>query len=149
MNAAEHFEAGRLQEAIAAQKRGRSATTGRSEPARLPGRVALFRGRPDCADRQLDAIVQLNPQLAVGISLFRQLVRAEQARDQFYSAGRLPEFLDGPTAVLRLHLEASIWLREGKPAEAVRLLAEAEEQRVKVAGVCHRPAVPARAIWTI
>ena len=38
--------------------------------------------------------------------------------------------------MLQLHLEASICLREGKAAEAAALLAQAEEQRVKVTGTC-------------
>jgi type VI secretion system protein ImpE len=37
---------------------------------------------------------------------------------------------------LKLHLEASILLREGKPQEAARLLDEAEQQRPCVSGVC-------------
>src|SRR5262249_39127239 len=38
---------------------------------------------------------------------------------------------------LRLYLEASIRLREGKPAEAAGLLEQAEEKRPKPAGVCN------------
>jgi type VI secretion system protein ImpE len=71
-----------------------------------------------------------------GVSLFRQLVRAEQARQEFYNDGRLPEFLGGPTPLLRLHLEASVLLREGKSRDAADLLIQAEEQRPKVPGTC-------------
>src|SRR5262249_5715563 len=72
----------------------------------------------------------------LGVSLWRQLIRAEQARQQFYSDGRLPEFLGDPTPALRLSLEASIRLREKQPAEAAKLLAEADAARPDVAGTC-------------
>src|SRR5262249_5809527 len=68
---------------------------------------------------------------------FRQLLRAEQARQQFYTEGRLPEFLGEPTPVLKLHLQASIQIRDGQPQEANRLLQQAEEQRPRPAGGCN------------
>ena len=43
-----------------------------------------------------------------------------QARRQFFSEGRLPEVLEGSTPVLRLHLEASVQLRDGDEEEAKR-----------------------------
>src|SRR5262249_35872991 len=63
------------------------------------GRLAellCMAGNIDRADTILDAIVSLDAGAAVGVALFRQLVRAEQARQQFYSEGRLPEFLRRP-----------------------------------------------------
>jgi type VI secretion system protein ImpE len=44
--------------------------------------------------------------------------------------------LELPDPHLKLHLEASILLREGKPKEAAALLEQAEELRPSVAGVC-------------
>jgi type VI secretion system protein ImpE len=64
------------------------------------------------------------------------LIRAEQARQQFFSEGRVPEFLDQPTGELKTRLEASILIREGKTGEAPALLNQAEEQRPKPNGVC-------------
>ena len=58
------------------------------------------------------------------------------ARQQFLDEGRVPEFVADPSPVFRLHLEASIALREGKPAEAAEMLTQAEEQRAKVSGTC-------------
>jgi type VI secretion system protein ImpE len=136
MNAREHYQAGQLKEAIAAQTaevKQHSADAGRRG---FLCELLCFAGDLERADTQLDALSSLDPQAAMGISLFRQLIRAEQARRQFYTDGRLPEFLEQPTPVLRLHLEASIRLREGQPAEAARLLAQAEEQRPKPTGEC-------------
>ena len=42
------------------------------------------------------------------VSMFRQLIRSEQARQQFFQDGRVPEFIDQPTPDLELHLKASM-----------------------------------------
>lgn len=136
LGAKEHLEAGRLQEAIQAMN-----AEVKSHPADVDRRGFLaellcFAGDLERADRQLDVLTEQDPKAAIGIALFRQLVRAELARRQVFAEGRVPEFLDQPSAGLRLHLEASIRLRENDPAEAARLLAEAEEQRIPVRGRC-------------
>jgi type VI secretion system protein ImpE len=136
MNARQHYEAGQLKEAITAQngevKQHPADTSRRGFLAEL----LCFAGELERADLQLDVLTNQDPQAVMGIGLFRQLIRAEQARQQFYTEGRVPELLDQPSPVLRLHLEASIRLREGQAAEAGRLLQQAEEQRPKLSGVC-------------
>jgi type VI secretion system protein ImpE len=62
------------------------------------------------------------------------LIRGEIARQQFFREGRLPEFLSEPSPVLRLHLDASIAIRDNQPQEATELLAQAEAQRTQVPG---------------
>jgi len=136
MNAKEHFEAGNLKDAITA-----AADEVKKNPTDMSRRtlyceLVCLSGDMERADKQLDLLGHQDPQLMVGVSLFRQLVRAEQARQEFYNDGRLPEFLAPPSPHLRLHLEASILLREGKPRDAADLLVQAEEQRPKLAGTC-------------
>ena len=134
MSAAEDYEAGRLKEAL------RAATDEvKAKPADVSRRLflselLLFSGELDRADKQLDAVSQQDTKQAVGVALLRQLLRAETARRQFYSEGRLPEFLTQPTPELRLRLEASIRVREGNLKEAARLLGEAEAKRPRVQG---------------
>lgn len=128
------FQAGKLTEAIETL----SAHV-RSKPLDLEARGLLadllcLAGVPQRADAQLDAISHQDPQLAVPVALIRQLVRAETWRQDFHAEGRVPELLDSPPGHLRLHLEASVLIREGKPAEAAAKLAEAEEMRPHVAG---------------
>lgn len=94
-----------------------------------------FAGELDRADAQLDALSHQSPEIALGVSLLRQLVRAETARRQFFAEGRLPEFLDPPPEHVRLALEASIDVREGRPAEAAERLTRAEELRPRTPGV--------------
>jgi type VI secretion system protein ImpE len=136
MNASELYQAGKLQEAITA-----ATTAVKQHPNELSRRGLLaellcFAGDLERADLQLDVMGHQDPQAAMGIGLFRHLVRAEQARRQVYSQGRLPEFLEQPSPLLRIHLEASIHLREGRPAEAVKMLGQAEEQRPRLSGTC-------------
>ena len=134
--AAELYKSGQLAEAVAA-----AGDEVKRHPAEVGKRGFLaellcFAGDFERADKQLDAISEMDPQTAVGISLFRQLIRAEQSRQQFHAEGRLPEFLAPPSPRLQQHLEASIRLREGQPAEAAALLDEAEEQRPMLSGAC-------------
>ncbi|MCI0459861.1 MAG: hypothetical protein L0Z62_23165 [Gemmataceae bacterium] len=136
MKARDLYQAGELQDAIAAilveVKQHPTDTAQRGFLCEL----LCFAGDLERADKQLDTLGMQDPETAVGLSLFRQLVRAEQARQEFYTDGRVPEFLDQPSPVLRLHLEASIRIREGQPKEAAQLLQQAEEKRVRVSGTC-------------
>jgi type VI secretion system protein ImpE len=96
-----------------------------------------FSGELERADNQLDALGHNDPQAMPLIHLFRLLVRAEQARQDFFAQGRMPEFPGAPDAVVRRLLEASIQVRQGALAEAVGLLEQVEEQRPKLAGECN------------
>jgi type VI secretion system protein ImpE len=137
MNPGELFQAGKLDEAIA----GCNELL-KKNPADIPARSLLcellcFAGNLERADSQLETIGKQDPKAAVGVALFRQLIRAEQARQQFFHEGRMPEFMHDPTPVMKLHLQASIMVREGSLAEAAKTLADAEEQRIKPTGECN------------
>jgi type VI secretion system protein ImpE len=134
--ALELYYAGRLGDAIAAV-----TAEVRQKPTDLSARgflceLLLFAGELERVDRQLEVIAQQEPTAMVGVALFRQLIRAEQARQQFFSEGRVPEFLDAPSPAVRLLLQGSICLREKQDEEATRLLAQAEAQRPRLAGMC-------------
>lgn len=136
MTARECYEAGKLDEAIQA-----ALAEVKAAPADSPRRVFLaelscFTGDVERADRQMDLLADVDPKSALGISMFRQLVRAEQARRQCFAEGRVPEFLVEPSDVLKQHLQASIQIREGDSAGAATLLAAAEEARPKISGTC-------------
>lgn len=136
MNAKDHYQAGQLDEAVAAAidevKRKPTDSGTRGFLCELLG----FSGDLERVDKHLDLIGHQDPQVALGVSLFRHLVRAEQARQQFFSEGRVPEFLTQPTPTLSKHLEASIFVREGEPDKAASLLSEAEASRPHVSGTC-------------
>jgi type VI secretion system protein ImpE len=128
------FRAGRLTDAIAAANAAVRAKP--SEPARriLLAELLLFAGNLDRADVVLNACSDLDPTLAVTAAEFRQLVRAETARRQLFSDGRVPEFLGGIEASQRASLAALVARREGNSAESGRLAAEAEAARPHPAG---------------
>jgi type VI secretion system protein ImpE len=136
MTPSELYQSGRLTEAIEA-----ATAEVKKHPADTQRRGILcemlcFGGDFERADKQLEAISLQDPKAAVGVALYRQLIRAETARQQFFAEGRLPEFIDKPSPVLELHLEASICIRAGDAAKAAELLGRTEEQRGKVGGVC-------------
>ncbi len=95
-----------------------------------------FAGEFERADRQLETIAKQDPQSIPGVSLFRQLLRAETARHQHGREGRVPEFVGEISPLLQLHLAASVAVRDGDFAAAVRLLEQAEAQRPHVVGKC-------------
>jgi type VI secretion system protein ImpE len=129
------FRARQLDAAIAA---GNAAV--RRSPGELGARVLLaelllFAGNIERADVILDAAAKADPTAAVVTAEFRQLLRAETARRQLRSEGRVPEFLGEPPPALRAALAAQVALRAGDVAEAGRLAAEAETLRPQVAGM--------------
>jgi type VI secretion system protein ImpE len=134
MNARECFQSGNLAGAIAAATEEVKQHPTQTSPRGLLAELLCFAGDLDRADKHLDAIGHQDPQTMLGISLLRQLVRAELARREFYLQGRLPEFLVQPPAHVRLALDASICVREGKPGEAAAKLAEAEQLRPHLHG---------------
>jgi len=135
-SATDLYKAGKLAEAVAA-----AIDAVKSAPADRPKRFFLaellvFSGDLERADKQLDVLFQPDSPDLPMVTLFRQLIRAETARREFYTQGRLPEFLTQPSECVKLHLEASIHLREGRTAEATAVLAKAEEIRPHAAGTC-------------
>jgi type VI secretion system protein ImpE len=92
-------------------------------------------GNLERADVILNAISDIDPGAAVGCAMFRQLIRAEQARQQFYTEGRLPEFHTKPDGAMELELRAAVALRAGSLEEATSLLAERESIRQTIKAV--------------
>lgn len=136
MNSKECYEAGDLKGAIAAAN-----DEVKNNPTDLSKRGFLiellcFAGELERVDKQLDVLGKQDPDSMIGVAQLRHLIRAEMARQQFYTDGRLPEFLHEPSEAMQLHLKASIAIREGNQEEAAGLLAEAEEKRPKVSGTC-------------
>lgn len=94
-----------------------------------------FQGDIERADRQLEVIVQQQPD-AILVLQFRQLLRAEQQRQETFKQGRAPEFLRDPPEHLRLQLRAVVECRDGDLAAAQSALAQAEQVRPELSGSC-------------
>lgn len=134
MIAKDLYRAGKLTEAVAAMN-----DEVRKNPADTHRRGFLCEllclvGNLERADLQLDTMADQDSQAMPGISLVRQLIRAEQHRRRFYADGSVPEFIGQPSPLLQMHLEASIALRDGNPAGAAEILVRAEEARQPRAG---------------
>ena len=135
-NPSELYQAGRLADAVEAALGAVKSRPTDTTARYLLSELLCLAGDLERADKQLETLLQQSTEAAVRVSLFRQLIRADTARQDFFQRGRLPEFLQEVSPVLRLHLDASIALREGKEHEAAELLARAEDQRVHVSGQC-------------
>ena len=130
----DHFESGQLSEAIEALNAEIKAKPADVAKRNFLAELLCFAGNVERADRMLDIIGDQDPAAAVGIALFRQLLRGELARQEFFSQGRVPELLDGAPAHVELLLRASVAVRDGNLAEAGRLATEAEQARPQVYG---------------
>lgn len=135
--AKELLEEGKLNEAIQAMndevKRNPTDIQRRS----LLAEILCVSGRLDRADAQLEVILQQDSKAALGVALMRQMIRADTARRDFYSAGRLPEFVDVPPPYVQKYIQASIHAREKRLGEAKQLLDQAEAERPRVKGSCN------------
>ncbi|MGH7074978.1 MAG: type VI secretion system accessory protein TagJ, partial [Stellaceae bacterium] len=99
--------------------------------------LLCIEGELERADKQLDIIAQQEANLAPAVVQLRQVIRAEQARQQFLTEGRLPEFLRPPSDHVKLCLEAAVSLRRGSVEKAAELAARAEDLRPHPTGTCN------------
>jgi type VI secretion system protein ImpE len=134
MTAGELFKQGRLTESLTA-----AVEAVKSRPTDVAARYLLaellcFAGEYERADAHLDAVVAQRTELQLNVSLFKQLIRADHARQQFFVEGRPPELLAPADDAMKARLQALVVLREGKQAEAASLLTRAEELRPAAAG---------------
>ncbi|MGL4465284.1 MAG: type VI secretion system accessory protein TagJ [Planctomycetia bacterium] len=134
MTAVASYQAGRLKEAVEAQTAAVKAA-----PMDVGRRVLLFEllafaGDLDRARRQLDALNLQAPEEIVAVNVCRELLDAETARRAVLHKGGEPLFFADPPDHVRLRLEALTALREGRPADAGRLLAEADAAALPRAG---------------
>jgi type VI secretion system protein ImpE len=134
MNAKQMYEAGHLTQAVA-------EVTGivKARPSDTSARTFLFEllcfdGQLDRAEKQLDAIGQLDSKSEWGVQVFHNIVAAERARRRLFSDGLKPQFVLDPPAYIQWHLEAINRIREGNYAEAQSLLDRSESERPETPG---------------
>jgi type VI secretion system protein ImpE len=134
MNAKQQFDSGNLagavEAAVAEVKRNPSDNGRRTFLFEL----LCFAGELERAQRQLDAIAQLDSQSEWAVQVYTNILHAEQARRRFFAAGLRPEFLFDPPAYAQSHLEAANRMSEGRPDEAAEILRRAEAERPETPG---------------
>jgi type VI secretion system protein ImpE len=125
----ELFRAGSLDAAVAAANQAvRKAPTDAGARIVL-AELLVFAGNLERADIVLDAAAAADPSAALVIAEFRQLLRAETARRQFWREGRMPEFLGEPGEMERDLLSAVVSWRDGDAETAARHAETAEAAR--------------------
>src|ERR1700733_7905776 len=125
------FRAGALDAAVTA-----ATQAVRKAPADAGSRILLaemlvFAGNLQRADVVLDAAAAADPTAAVVLAEFRQLLRAEMARRQFWVDGRMPEVLGTPGESERAMLSAILSWRNGDLDDAAQKANQAEALRPK------------------
>jgi type VI secretion system protein ImpE len=135
MSAQELFQAGKLDDAIAAQIQEVKAHPADHARRLLLYELCLFAGDLDRARRQIEAIrYDDDPERDAAVATYRKLLDSEQARRRLFSDGLAPSFLADPPAHLKRRLDAVNRLREGRPAEAAETLSRANAEAASVSG---------------
>jgi type VI secretion system protein ImpE len=128
--AGELFHQGELGSAIEAATAAVKAAPADASHRILLAELLLFTGNLERADILLSAAAQMAPETATVIAAMRQLIRAEIARRQVHTEGRVPDFLGEPDAGLQAALAVFVALRCGdlpvargraEAAEALRM----------------------------
>jgi len=89
--------------------------------------VLCFSGEFERAERQLDVIGHQNEKAGIGVEVYRNLIRAESARQKLFNNGLKPTFLVDPPEYVIHQLNAINYLREGNAVEAKACLARSQE----------------------
>lgn len=92
--------------------------------------LLCINGELEKADKQLDFMVQKNPEFAVGAVNLRHLIRAQQSRVDFYQGKGIPKLFHDANELDTLFLKMHVALLEGSTDEAAQLAQEMESIRV-------------------
>lgn len=87
--------------------------------------LLCFAGEYERAERQLDVIGHQSESAGVGVEVYRQLLKAEKARQCWFADGLKPTFLLDAPSWVQHQLEAGNRLRAQQTAEAKALLQQA------------------------
>jgi type VI secretion system protein ImpE len=128
------FNEGKLQEAIDVSIQRVREKPGDIETRNLLSQFFCFQGDWARADKQLETIAKQDTESMVAVSILRQLIRAENARKQFFLEGRVPEIVSDPTEVIRQHLRAAVAFREQDWPTANEAITLAKEIHQSVSG---------------
>ncbi|MBB1447215.1 virulence protein, SciE type, partial [Pseudoalteromonas sp. SG41-6] len=93
--------------------------------------LLCINGELEKADKQLDFMVQKNPEFAVGAVNLRHLIRAQQSRVDFYQGKGIPKLFHEADELDTLFLKMHMALLEGEIDEAGKLAKEMELLRIE------------------
>lgn len=93
--------------------------------------LLCINGELEKADKQLDFMVQKNPEFAVGAVNLRHLIRAQQSRVDFYQGKGIPKLFHEANELDTLFLKMHVALLEGETSEAASLAQQMEALRLE------------------
>jgi type VI secretion system protein ImpE len=106
--------------------------------------LLILQGALERADTHLKLAADHAPAELIGISQTRWLLRAAEARKNWYENGSLPEFLGQPTERQQMVLRLALAIREKDAATARTLRESLEAAPLPVAGIDGAAATPIR-----
>src|SRR5262245_4196726 len=123
MSVTKSIQAGNLTEAVATATADVKQYPTRPELRLTLAELMCFTGNLDRADTLVEAATKLQKGPAAGLVLFRQLLRGETARQQWYQEGRAPETRAVPTPEFSSAIQTIVEYRAGDRVAAAKLLA--------------------------
>lgn len=133
-SATDLFQAGRLDNAIAAQIQTVKTDPGNEGERLFLFELLVFAGEWDRAARQLDAINYPDPERNANVAAYRALLDAERQRAEVLGSGKRPEFLLDPPADTERRIEAFTYLAQGRQEEAAKILRQIDDEAPPVCG---------------
>ncbi|KAA1156187.1 type VI secretion system accessory protein TagJ [Pseudoalteromonas fuliginea] len=94
--------------------------------------LLCINGELEKADKQLDFMVQKNPEFAVGAVNLRHLIRAQQSRVDFYQGNGIPKLFHDADELDTLFLKMHVALLENEVNEAAELALKMEALRTTI-----------------
>ena len=135
MKAKELLEANQLSAAIAALTQDVKKQPTDTHLRTFLFELLCFAGEYERAERQLDVIGHQNESAGIGVEVYRQLLRADKARQRWFAEGLKPTFLLDPPSWTQHQLEAGNRLRGQQTEEAKALLQQAASESPKLQGI--------------
>lgn len=103
----------------------------KSEQARaLFVELLCINGEFERADAQLNTLINLNPELGLGLAHWRQLIKAAQTRVDVFSLQSKPDLVEQPTANIAAALDRLVAIREQDQARLQQLAVELEAEDI-------------------
>jgi len=125
----EYYKKGMLSEAISELGRELSEKPNDAVKRAFLAELLCISGDLERADAQLDVLVTLEPEKALTIGTWRQLIRAAKTRKEVYNNGRMPDVVDEPTDRIQGLLSMHLSLRESDDKAVSQQTIELENNR--------------------
>lgn len=131
----EYYQQGKLSQAIS--ELGKELTSKPNDAVKRAflAELLCITDDLDRADAQLDILASLEPEKALTIGTWRQLIRAAKTRKEVYEDGRTPDVIDEPTSRIKTLLNTQISLRENDDQSVKQLTIELENNREPCAAI--------------